>query len=592
MNTAIQAALSQAVQSLQTQGILPQDWQDKSTLTRTKDRSHGDFASNIAMVAAKAAATKPRDLAEKIVAALPPSADISKVDIAGAGFINFFLNADQRFAVLDTIHTEQDSYGRSTVNAAQKIQIEFVSANPTSSLHVGHGRGAAYGMTVANLLEATGATIDREYYVNDAGRQMDILATSTYLRYLELQGQTLVFPKNAYQGDYVKEIAQYIITQHGNAYVHAVADIYKDVPEDVQYAKEPDAEGNKVILSGDKEKHIDGLIANSQLHLGSNYHVFHQAALKAILDDIKDDLADFGVTFDQWFSEASLNEKIVEALNTLDERGYLYEQDGNIWFKSTAFGDEKDRVVKRRNGQTTYFASDIAYHLDKIQRGYTHIIDIWGSDHHGYIARVKAAIDAMGYDSSTLTVLLVQFVSLWRGGEMLQMSSRSGQFVTLRDLRKEVGNDAARFYYVMRKSEQHIDFDLDLAVSQSKDNAVYYIQYAHARICRMLEKATDFDRTQARTHAQRLTLSVESDILAKLAAYPEIVIRAAHAYEPHQIGNYLKELAALFHGWYNENKVLSDDAELTQARLLLAISVQQVLKNGLTMLGVSAPEAM
>lgn len=592
MNTAIQAALSQAVQSLQTQGILPQDWQDKSTLTRTKDRSHGDFASNIAMVAAKAAATKPRDLAEKIVAALPSSADISKVDIAGAGFINFFLNADQRFAVLDTIHTEQDSYGRSTVNAAQKIQIEFVSANPTSSLHVGHGRGAAYGMTVANLLEATGATIDREYYVNDAGRQMDILATSTYLRYLELQGQTLVFPKNAYQGDYVKEIAQHIITQHGNAYVHAVADIYKDVPEDVQYAKEPDAEGNKVILSGDKEKHIDGLIANSQLHLGSNYHVFHQAALKAILDDIKDDLADFGVTFDQWFSEASLNEKIVEALNTLDERGYLYEQDGNIWFKSTAFGDEKDRVVKRRNGQTTYFASDIAYHLDKIQRGYTHIIDIWGSDHHGYIARVKAAIDAMGYDSSTLTVLLVQFVSLWRGGEMLQMSSRSGQFVTLRDLRKEVGNDAARFYYVMRKSEQHIDFDLDLAVSQSKDNAVYYIQYAHARICRMLEKATDFDRTQARTHAQRLTLSAESDILAKLAAYPEIVIRAAHAYEPHQIGNYLKELAALFHGWYNENKVLSDDAELTQARLLLAVSVQQVLKNGLTMLGVSAPEAM
>lgn len=592
MNTAIQAALSQAVQSLQAQGILPQDWQDKSTLTRTKDRSHGDFASNIAMVAAKAAAMKPRDLAEKIVAALPPSADISKVDIAGAGFINFFLNADQRFAVLDTIHTEQDSYGRSTINAAQKIQIEFVSANPTSSLHVGHGRGAAYGMTVANLLEATGATIDREYYVNDAGRQMDILATSTYLRYLELQGQTLVFPKNAYQGDYVKEIAQHIITQHGNAYVHAVADIYKDVPEDVQYAKEPDAEGNKVILSGDKEKHIDGLIANSQLHLGSNYHVFHQAALKAILDDIKDDLADFGVTFDTWFSEASLNEKIVEALNTLDERGYLYEQDGNIWFKSTAFGDEKDRVVKRRNGQTTYFASDIAYHLDKIQRGYTHIIDIWGSDHHGYIARVKAAIDAMGYDSSKLTVLLVQFVSLWRGGEMLQMSSRSGQFVTLRDLRKEVGNDAARFYYVMRKSEQHIDFDLDLAVSQSKDNAVYYIQYAHARICRMLEKATAFDITQARTHSQRLTLSAESDILAKLAAYPEIVMRAAQAYEPHQIGNYLKELAALFHGWYNENKVLSDDAELTQARLLLSVSIQQVLKNGLTMLGVSAPETM
>lgn len=324
--------------------------------------------------------------------------------------------------------------------------------------------------------------------------------------------------------------------------------------------------------------------------------MFHQAALKAILDDIKDDLGEFGVTFNQWFSEASLTEKIEEALQTLDQRGFLYEKDGNIWFKSTEFGDEKDRVVKRRNGQTTYFASDIAYHLNKLQRGYTDIIDIWGSDHHGYIARVKAAIDALGYDSKKLTVLLVQFVSLWRGGEMVQMSSRSGQFVTLRDLRKEVGNDAARFYYVMRKSEQHIDFDLDLAVSQSKDNAVYYIQYAHARICRMLEKAiatgVNFDAVAARSLAAKLELDAETEILAKLAAYPEIVVRAANSYEPHQVGNYLKELAALFHGWYNENKVLGDDAELTQARLLLSVNVRQVLRNGLELLGVSAPESM
>jgi arginyl-tRNA synthetase len=451
-------------------------------------------------------------------------------------------------------------------------------------------------MTVANLLEATGAKVDREYYVNDAGRQMDILATSTYLRYLELLGQNLVFPKNAYQGDYVKEIAQGIIDKDGDAYVREVANVYKDVPEDVQYAEELDSEGNKVVLSGDKEKHIDGLIANSQQLLGEGYRVFHQAALHAILDDIKDDLADFGVTFNQWFSEASLSAKIDEALETLDQRGFLYQKDGNIWFKSTEFGDEKDRVVKRRNGQTTYFASDIAYHLNKLQRGYTDLIDIWGSDHHGYISRVKAAIDAMGYDSKKLTVLLVQFVSLWRGGEMVQMSSRSGQFVTLRDLRKEVGNDAARFYYVMRKSEQHIDFDLDLAVSQSKDNAVYYIQYAHARICRMLEKAvsTDlqFDVNAARPHAARLSLDAETEILAKLAAYPDAVLRAANAYEPHQVGNYLKELAALFHGWYNEHKVLSDDAELTQARLLLSINVQQVLRNGLELLGVSAPESM
>ena len=596
MNTAIQTALEHAVQSLQQQGILPQDWQNNSVLTRTKDRSHGDFASNIAMVASKVAAMKPRDLAEQILTALPTVAEISKAEIAGPGFINFFLNANQRYSVLDLIAEQQDQYGKSSVNAAKKIQVEFVSANPTSSLHVGHGRGAAYGMTVANLLEATGAQVDREYYVNDAGRQMDILATSTYLRYLELTGQTLVFPKNAYQGDYVKDIAKSIIAKDGATHARPVLDVYHTVPEDVQYAEELDSDGNKVVLSGDKEKHIDGLIANAQQLLGANYRVFHQAALKAILDDIQDDLSDFGVTFDAWFSEASLTDKIEEALATLDARGFLYEQDGNIWFKSTEFGDEKDRVVKRRNGQTTYFASDIAYHLNKLQRGYTDIVDIWGSDHHGYIARVKAAIDAMGYDSKKLTVLLVQFVSLWRGGEMVQMSSRSGQFVTLRDLRKEVGNDAARFYYVMRKSEQHIDFDLDLAVSQSKDNAVYYIQYAHARICRMLEKAAatavNFDATQARPFAAKLELDAETEILAKLAAYPDIVVRAANAYEPHQIGNYLKELAALFHGWYNEHKVLSADAELTQARLLLSSNVRQVLHNGLTVLGVSAPEAM
>lgn len=597
MNTAIQAALDHAVQSLQHEGILPSDWINNSILTRTKDRSHGDFASNIAMVGAKAAGMKPRDLAEKIMAALPEVADISKAEIAGPGFINFFLNADQRFAVLDQIQAQGSKFGQTQVNAAKKVQVEFVSANPTSSLHVGHGRGAAYGMTVANLLEATGAQVDREYYVNDAGRQMDILATSTYLRYLELLGQSLVFPKNAYQGDYVKEIAQSIIDQDGDAYVHPVAAVYHDVPEDVQFAAELDAEGNKVVVSGDKEKHIDGLIANAQRLTGEGYRVFHQAALKAILDDIKDDLEEFGVTFNQWFSEASLNQKIDEALQTLDQRGFLYEKDGNIWFKSTEFGDEKDRVVKRRNGQTTYFASDIAYHLDKLQRGYTDIVDIWGSDHHGYIARVKAAIDAMGFDSSKLTVLLVQFVSLWRGGEMVQMSSRSGQFVTLRELREEVGNDAARFYYVMRKSEQHIDFDLDLAVSQSKDNAVYYIQYAHARICRMLEKAHSnqiaFDRTRARPLAERLNLDAETEILAKLAAYPDILVRAANAYEPHQIGNYLKELAALFHGWYNEHKVLNDDDQtLTQARLLLSVNVQQVLRNGLELLGVSAPESM
>ena len=597
MNTAIQTALATALDSLQQQGILPADWQDRSVLNRTKDRSHGDFASNVAMLGAKPAGLKPRELAEKILAALPASNDIAKVEIAGAGFINFFLNADQRFAVLDQIAAQADQFGESQAHAGQRVQVEFVSANPTSSLHVGHGRGAAYGMTVARLLEATGYQVEREYYVNDAGRQMDILATSTFLRYLEINGASFTFPSNGYRGDYVFDIAKVVQDAHGADFARDINAMFANVPADAVYG-EPDADGKKPLLSGDKEKHIDGLIANAQRLLGADaYQVFHQTALNSILDDIKDDLAEFGVTFDQWFSEATLNSKITEALDVLQANGHLYvKEDGNTWFKSTDFGDEKDRVVKRANGQTTYFAADIAYHLNKYQRGLDQIIDIWGADHHGYIARVKAAIAAMGYDPAKLTVLLVQFVSLWRGGEQVQMSSRSGQFVELRELRKEVGNDAARFYYVMRKSEQHIDFDLDLAVSQDKNNAVYYIQYAHARICRMLEKLAEqgntLDRAAGRAAAGRLVEPVETELLVKLAAYPEIVTRAAEQYEPHQLGNYLKELASLFHGWYNEHKVLGDDAELTQARLLLSVSVQQVVKNGLLLLGVSAPDSM
>lgn len=599
MNTAIQSALDTAIDSLKQQGILPQDFENNSSLSRTRDRSHGDFASNIAMIAAKIAGQKPRDLAEKILAALPQVDVITKAEIAGPGFINFFLNDDQRFAVLDLILEQGSQFGQSEQFVGKKAQVEFVSANPTSSLHVGHGRGAAYGMTVANLLEAIGWTVQREYYVNDAGRQMDILATSTYLRYLELCGQNLTFPSNGYRGDYVtNDIAQKIFEQYGAQFNRPVSAVFAAVPDDAVYGSELDADGNKVLLSGNKEKHIDGLIANAQQLLGhADYQIFHQTALQVILDDIKDDLADFGVTFDMWFSEATLKDKITEALNVLNKNGFLYQlEDGNTWFKSTSFGDEKDRVVKRANGQTTYFAADIAYHLNKFQRGFDQVVNIWGADHHGYIARVKAAIDAMNFDSKKLTVLLVQFVSLWRGSEMVQMSSRSGQFVSLRDLRKEVGNDAARFYYVMRKSEQHIDFDLDLAVSQSKDNAVYYIQYAHARICRMMEKlaATNnvFDPVAGRAATARLVEPVESELLAKLAAYPDTIYRAASQYEPHQLGNYLKELAALFHGWYNEHKVLSDDMELMQARLLLSYTIRQVIKNGLALLGVSAPESM
>ena len=457
-------------------------------------------------------------------------------------------------------------------------------------------------MSVANLLEAVGYHVDREYYVNDAGRQMDILATSSYLRYLELCGEPVVFPTNAYQGGYVKDIASPIKKQHGDHLKTRWEHMMQGVPADAVYST--DDQGEKVLVSGDKEAHIDALIANTKANLGANYQIFHEAALTTILDDIKDDLADFGVRFDQWFSEKSIQDAIEPALQLLNERGYLYEKDGNLWFKSTEFGDEKDRVVRRANGQFTYFASDIAYHKDKLDRGYDRIIDVWGSDHHGYIKRVKAALSAMGYDADKMDVILVQFVTLWRGDEQVQMSSRSGQFVTLRELREEVGNDAARFYYVARKPEQHIDFDLELAKSNNKENAVYYIQYAHARICRVLERLEErglqVNDSLGKQYQNLLTEAVETELLKMLSAYPEVLQKAAVSYEPHLLTNYLKDLASAFHGWYDNNRILPKEGEafgeteqhLMQARLRLSKSVRQVIQNGLTLLGLTAPTSM
>ncbi|MFT5096898.1 MAG: arginyl-tRNA synthetase, partial [Psychrobacter okhotskensis] len=422
-----------AVQTLQADGALPADWQNNSQITRTKDLSHGDFASNIALTAAKAAKSNPRQLAEKIVNALPDNQDIRQIEIAGPGFINVFLNADAKFSVLDDIFKQQDRFGLSDQFEGQKVQVEFVSANPTSSLHVGHGRGAAFGMSVANLLEAIGCDVTREYYVNDAGRQMDILATSTYLRYLEANGEQITFPVNGYQGDYVSDIAQTLKAQHGTSYVHSFIDVAKNAPEDAQF--EINDDGEKTLLSGDKEAHIDGLIANSKALLGDGYELFLNAALSSILADIKDDLNDFGVRYECWFSERSIDSEIAPVLQILEDKGYLYEKDGNIWFKSTDFGDEKDRVVRRANGQSTYFASDIAYHKNKFDRGFDKVVNVWGADHHGYVPRVKAALLALGIDAERLDVVLVQFVALWRGSEKVQMSSRSGKFVTLRELR-------------------------------------------------------------------------------------------------------------------------------------------------------------
>ena len=594
-----------AIEVLKTNGELPADWQNNSQITRTKDTSHGDFASNIALTAAKAAKANPRQLAEKIVNALPENQNIRQVEIAGPGFINVFLNTEAKFAVLEDIFKLQERFGLSKQFKGQKIQVEFVSANPTSSLHVGHGRGAAFGMSVANLLEAIGYDVTREYYVNDAGRQMDILATSTYLRYLEANGEAVTFPVNGYQGDYVSDIAQTLKTQHGDSYVHSFADIAKDVAADAQF--EINNDGEKVLLSGDKEAHIDGLIANSKALLGAGYELFLNAALSSILADIKDDLNDFGVRYECWFSERSIDSEIEPVLQILDEKGYLYEKDGNIWFKSTDFGDEKDRVVRRANGQSTYFASDIAYHKNKFDRGFDKVINVWGADHHGYVPRVKAALTALGIDADRLDVVLVQFVALWRGSEKVQMSSRSGKFVTLRELRHEVGNDAARFYYVARKPEVHVDFDLELAKSQSKDNLVYYIQYAHARVCRVLEKLeTSGLQVDDITGAERqalLTAPSEEELIKLLAAYPATLKRAATGYDPHVLTNYLKDLASLFHAWYNDNRILpvsiiadetptQEELDLMQARLRLSKAVRQVLANGLSLLGLSAPTNM
>ena len=438
------ALLDSAAKVLIDQDILPNDWQNNSQITRSKSPEHGDYASNIALTAAKAAKSNPRALAEQLIAALPDNDSIAKLEVAGPGFINIFLNTGAKFAVLDAIFDNNERYGLTDEFSDKKIQVEFVSANPTSSLHVGHGRGAAFGMSVANLLEAVGYKVTREYYVNDAGRQMDILAASTYLRYLELNGEQVHFPVGGYQGDYVTDIAQTIKTQQADAYVHPYAEISANVPEDAVF--ETNADGEQELVSGDKNAHVDGIIANSKQALGDNYEIFLNAALSEILEDIKDDLNDFGVRFERWFSEKSIADEIEPVLAELESKGHLYEKDGNTWFRSTDFGDEKDRVVRRANGLTTYFASDIAYHKNKFERGFDTVINVWGADHHGYIARVRAALTALGIDEKRLEVILVQFVALWRGEEKIQMSSRSGKFVTLRELREEVGNDAARFY--------------------------------------------------------------------------------------------------------------------------------------------------
>ena len=586
MKQQIQRLISQALEQIVAAGSLPEVPQQETIIERTRDAQHGDFACNIAMVLAKVARCKPRDLAEKIVAALPDSAEVSKVEIAGPGFINFYLSSDAYYALVPKILSEGHGFGRSKLGAGMRVQVEFVSANPTGPLHVGHGRGAAYGAVVADLLEAVGFDVHREYYVNDAGRQMDILGISVWLRYLELCDEEIKFPVNGYKGDYIWDIAATLHREHGDQYRHAAEEVFADVPAD-----EPDG--------GDKETHIDGLITSAKRLLGDNrYRFVFELGLNTILDDIRDDLELFGVKYDEWYSERTLMQSgaVNKALERLRAEGHVYEKEGALWFRSTDFGDEKDRVVERDNGQTTYFASDIAYHMDKLERGFERVIDVWGADHHGYVPRVKAALQALGSDPSKLDVLLVQFANLYRGGEKVQMSTRSGSFVTLRELRKEVGADAARFFYVMRKCEQHLDFDLDLAKSQSSDNPVYYVQYAHARVCSVLrqaaEKKISVEISAGGANLERLTEEHELQLLKSLARYPEVVEMSALNEEPHQLSHYLRDLANDFHTYYNAHQFLVDDEGLRDARIKLILAVRQTLKNGLNLLGVSAPESM
>ena len=578
----IQSALTQLIQ----QGDLPEIDLPDVQIERTKDKSHGDFACNIAMMLAKPSKMNPRQIATKLVEVIDNTSFITKIDIAGPGFINFTLSAESAQQVVKDVLAAGDTFGRSKVGAGKKVQVEFVSANPTGPLHVGHGRGAAYGSVVSNLLMATGFDVHREYYVNDAGRQMDILATSVWLRYLEACGETFTFPSNAYKGDYVLEIADTLKAEQGESFRHPAAEIFKDVPAD-----EPQG--------GDKELHIDGLTNKAKALLGETaYRQLFDLGLNAILAGIRDDLAEFGTEYDEWFSERSLMESgvVEQAIDVLKASNVLYEKEGAWWFRSTDYGDEKDRVVVRDNGQTTYFASDIAYHLNKFNRGFDNVIDIWGSDHHGYIPRVKASLTAMNQDPERLKVLLVQFAVLYRGTEKISMSTRSGEFVRLRELFEEVGKDAARFFYVLRGADQHMDFDLELAKSQSTDNPVYYVQYAHARVCsvfrQLAERGLSWDQTQGGLNLNRLTEEHEQALLTALARYPEILESSALNHTPHVLAHYLMDLSRDFHTYYNAHHFIVDDLELSQARLTLISAVKQVISNGLDVIGVSAPETM
>ena len=563
----------------------------RAAFENPKVAAHGDYACTAAMQLAKPLKLNPRALGEQLKAALEATPAfqqwVEAIEIAGPGFLNIRLKPAAKQEVIREVLGQADKFGQQP-QRGEKILVEFVSANPTGPLHVGHGRGAAYGASLSSLLAYAGWDVTREYYVNDAGRQMDILALSCWLRYLDFFGEHLPFPPNAYQGDYVCDMAEQMKIAHGGKLVRTAADTLKGTPG------LPEGDRSDDEAKAQRESHLDALIARAKELLGEEWDYVHNHVLTEQLEDCRSDLEDFGVHFEVWFSEKSLFDTglVARCVEQLEKAGHVYEQNGAKWFKSTAFGDEKDRVVQRDNGLYTYFASDIAYHLNKYERGFERIINIWGADHHGYIPRVKGALATLELDPDVLDVALVQFAVLYRNGQKASMSTRSGEFVTLRTLREDVGNDACRFFYVLRKSDQHLDFDLDLAKSQTNENPVYYIQYAHARLCSVFAQWDGDEEALAKADLSRLESPYELAVAAKLSEFPEVIESAARELAPHMVAFYLKDLAAEFHSYYNAERMLVDDVALKDARIALAGAVRQVIRNGLALLGVSCPQSM
>ncbi len=586
MKEHLEELLAQSMLHLQREGVLPPGAEPEIQLERTRSAEHGEFATNVAMVYAKPADMPPRELAQAIIDRIPRSRQVERMEIAGPGFINFFLQRCALTGVLKDVLRQREDYGQLFRGGGNRVTVEFVSANPTGPLHVGHGRGAAYGASLASILDMAGYRVQREYYVNDNGRQMDILAVSVWLRYLELCGESIGFPDNGYRGEYIYDIARLVRVESGDKWRFTRLEVEDGLPP-------------SLTQGGDGELYLDALINKAKNLLGADgYLIFFNAALDSILDGIKEDLSYFGVTFDTWFSERELEESgaVQHAIDRLRENGHLFEQDGATWFRASALGDEKDRVVIRENGRTTYFASDIAYFLNKRERGFDSALYVLGADHHGYVARLKAAARGLGEDPDALEILLVQFAVLFRFGEKVQMSTRSGQFITLRELMDEVSTDAARFFYVMRSHDQHLDFDLDLAKSRTNENPVFYIQYAHARICSVFRQLEQMDRRHNKAIGEAaldlLTEEHEMQLMRTISRFPEIIESAARLRAPHMLAHFLHALATDLHAYYNAHQFLVDDENLRNARLNLVLATQIVLSRGLGLLGVTAPEEM